>query len=95
MPEPSRRRPPVELARLIDEAITAARTRNDAWPTLERAHIASQPWAWPHTRVHAAMLRLAWLDRPIFRATRLSMRIRQNKWRLPHRLRGSTLPPTS
>ena len=31
MPEPSRRRPPVELARLIDEAITAARTRNDAW----------------------------------------------------------------
>ncbi len=67
MPEPSHRRPPAELARLIDDAITAARTGartgNGAWPLLERAHIASQPWAWPHTRVHAAMLRLAWRER--------------------------------
>ena len=63
MSEPSRRRPPAELARLIDDAITVARTGTDAWPALERAHIASQPWAWPHTRVHAAMLRLAWRER--------------------------------
>lgn len=26
---------------------------------LERAHILSQPWAWEHSRVHAAMLRVA------------------------------------
>jgi len=26
------------------------------------AHL-SQPWAWPHTRVHAAMLRAAWRER--------------------------------
>ena len=63
MSEPSRRRPPAELARLIDDAITNARTGTDAWPALERAHIASQPWAWPDTRVHAAMLRLAWRER--------------------------------
>lgn len=63
MPEPSRRRPPAELARLIDDAITAARIGNDPWPALERAHIASQPWAWPHTRVHAAMLSVAWRER--------------------------------
>ena len=63
MSETSRRRPPADLARLIDDAVTAARTGNGAWPMLERAHIASQPWAWPHTRVHAAMLRLAWRER--------------------------------
>jgi hypothetical protein len=63
MSESSRRRPPAELAQLIDYSIAAARTGNDPWPALERAHIASQPWAWPHTRVHAAMLRLAWRER--------------------------------
>jgi hypothetical protein len=63
MPEESRRRPPAELARLIDDAITAARICGDPWPALERAHIAAQPWAWPHTRVHVAMLRLAWRER--------------------------------
>jgi len=63
MPELSRRRPPAELAQLIDDAIGAARTGNDPWPALERAHIASQPWVWPHLRVHAAMLRLAWRQR--------------------------------
>ena len=63
MPESSRRQPPAELARLIDDAITVYRTSSDPWAPLERAHIASQPWAWPHTRVHAAMLRLAWHER--------------------------------
>ena len=63
MPEPSGRRPPADLARLIEDAITAAPTGSDPWPALERAHIASQPWAWPHLRVHAAMFRLAWRER--------------------------------
>ena len=30
-----------------------------AWSSLERAHVLSQPWPWPHTRTHLAMLRLA------------------------------------
>ena len=29
------------------------------WTALERAHILSQAWAWPHTRAHWHMLRLA------------------------------------
>lgn len=57
------RRPPAALERVIDDAIAAAGTAADPWPALERAHIASQPWAWPHTRVHAAMLRAAWRQR--------------------------------
>ncbi|MFY1826397.1 DUF3703 domain-containing protein [Myxococcus fulvus] len=31
----------------------------DAWHALERAHILSQAHAWPHLRVHGAMLRWA------------------------------------
>lgn len=52
--------PPV-LRDLIDAAIAA--DGPDPWPALERAHIASQPWAWPHVRVHAAMCRTAWRQR--------------------------------
>ena len=63
MSESSRRQTPAQLARLIDDSIAAARTGSDPWPALERAHIASQPWAWPHTRVHTAMLRVAWRQR--------------------------------
>lgn len=37
----------------------AARTAAEPWRHLERAHIVSQPWAWPHTRVHWAMLTCA------------------------------------
>lgn len=43
-------------------AATAARRRHDraaAWRHLERAHVLSQPAAWLHTRVHLAMLALA------------------------------------
>ncbi|MBT2448150.1 DUF3703 domain-containing protein [Streptomyces sp. ISL-43] len=29
------------------------------WTALERAHILSQAWAWPHTRAHWHMFRLA------------------------------------
>ena len=42
--------------------MTAARTaaKSEArWRHLERAHILSQPWPWPHTRNHVAMLALA------------------------------------
>lgn len=33
--------------------------RGDVWQPLEEAHVLSQPWAWPHVRVHGAMLREA------------------------------------
>ena len=33
------------------------------WPLLEDAHVVSQPWAWPHMRVHAAMLAAGWRAR--------------------------------
>ncbi|GAA0419431.1 hypothetical protein Acor_29180 [Acrocarpospora corrugata] len=42
--------------------MTAARATSDAaarWRHLERAHIISQPWPWPHTRNHLAMFALA------------------------------------
>lgn len=59
MPDRSHWRTPTAIAQLIDTALVEARTAVDPWPSLERAHIASQPWAWPHTRVHAIMLRVA------------------------------------
>lgn len=34
-----------------------------AWALLEAAHVLSQPWAWPHIKVHAAMLALGWRTR--------------------------------
>lgn len=37
----------------------AARAADDpaaTWRALERAHILSQPWAWPHAGVHGRML---------------------------------------
>lgn len=43
-------------------AARSARTERDlerAWHHLERAHILSQPSAWMHTHVHAAMWMLA------------------------------------
>lgn len=39
--------------------LAASTTAADPWQHLERAHIVSQPWAWPHTRVHFQMLRVA------------------------------------
>lgn len=37
--------------------------RSRCWQLLEDAHVLSQPWAWPHTRVHAAMLATGWSAR--------------------------------
>lgn len=42
--------------------MNAARATADAearWRHLERAHILSQPWPWPHTANHIAMFALA------------------------------------
>lgn len=62
-PERPRWRTPPAASVLIAAELAAARVAVDPWPSLERAHIASQPWAWQHTRVHAAMLRAAWRRR--------------------------------
>ncbi|MEV0034024.1 DUF3703 domain-containing protein [Nocardia sp. NPDC050793] len=40
-------------------AASDATDLGDMWRALERAHILSQPWPWPHTRSHWHMLRLA------------------------------------
>jgi hypothetical protein len=53
------RRIPAPVRQALAAELATARTTPDsatAWRALERAHILSQPWAWAHTRVHAAML---------------------------------------
>ena len=52
------RRPGLGPRRGPTPATTAA-----AWALLEEAHVLSQPWAWPHIKVHAAMLALGWRTR--------------------------------
>lgn len=60
MPEHRRRwRTPHDVQAWISAELDTARHADDPWPHLERAHIVSQPWAWPHTRVHTMMLRVA------------------------------------
>lgn len=58
----SRRMPDVVRA-VFDAELAAARAATSGgparWRALERAHIVSQPWPWPRTRVHAAMIRVA------------------------------------
>jgi hypothetical protein len=54
-----------EITAAINADRRAARCARDAgnpdeaWRLLERTHILSQPWAWPHVRSHLDMLRLA------------------------------------
>jgi hypothetical protein len=51
-----------EVREAISRELAAAATAHDGtgrWRALERAHILSQPWPWPHTVVHWRMLRLA------------------------------------
>jgi hypothetical protein len=61
---PRRTRTP-EIDAAIDADRRAARDARragdleEAWRLLERTHILSQPWAWPHVRSHVDMLRLA------------------------------------
>ncbi|MFZ3472779.1 DUF3703 domain-containing protein [Streptomyces sp. 4.24] len=55
MPEGVREAFETELRRAREAAPDTA----TMWNALERAHILSQAWAWPHTRAHWHMLRLA------------------------------------
>jgi hypothetical protein len=60
---------PVAVADRLTDDLTAARGAFDAgdvgraWDLLEEAHVLSQLWAWPHSKVHAAMLALGWCIR--------------------------------
>lgn len=59
------RRMPTQIRAAFDAELRAAHTSatsEQRWAALERAHILSQPWAWPHTRAHAVMLRVAWSE---------------------------------
>lgn len=60
------RAPDTMRSTLADELAAAResfRSDGDGWRHLERAHVLSQPWAWDHVRVHAAMLHRAWHER--------------------------------
>lgn len=59
---PSRRHRRRVLAH-IAASLTDARSAEDPWPHLERAHLLSQQWAWPHTKVHAVMFSQAFRER--------------------------------
>ena len=50
-----------EINTRLAEAAQAA--PDDAWVLLAEAHVLSQPWAVPHTKVHWHMLRLAMATR--------------------------------
>lgn len=55
-------RMPARVRSAFEAELERARSSTDLdhqWRALERAHILSQEWAWPHTRAHWAMLRLA------------------------------------
>jgi hypothetical protein len=60
---------PAAVADRLAADLTAARDASHggeverAWELLEEAHVLSQPWAWPHVKVHAAMLALGWRTR--------------------------------
>lgn len=60
--------PTVVAQRLDADLVSAgdharASDHDAAWALLEEAHVLSQPWAWPHVKVHAAMLTLGWRTR--------------------------------
>ena len=59
MADRTHRRLPPHIREWLAAELAAAGTAADPWPYLERAHIVSQPWAWPHTRVHVQMLKVA------------------------------------
>jgi Protein of unknown function (DUF3703)/DDE superfamily endonuclease len=45
------------------ERATSAKSFDQTWSHLERAHIVSQAWAWPHTQTHWLMLLQAFRSR--------------------------------
>lgn len=57
-----RRRIPEAVREAFRQELSAAREAanpESMWRALERAHILSQPWPWPHTVAHWRMLSLA------------------------------------
>ncbi|MEU1879633.1 DUF3703 domain-containing protein [Streptosporangium sp. NPDC020072] len=53
---------PAPVRAAYRDEMRAARTATEPqarWRHLERAHIISQPWSWPHTANHIAMFALA------------------------------------
>jgi hypothetical protein len=53
---------PTAVREAFEGELARARLENDRdekWRALERAHILSQQWPWPHTRAHWHMLTLA------------------------------------
>ncbi|MDK0524292.1 DUF3703 domain-containing protein [Streptomyces sp. ML-6] len=66
----SRRSPmPPALFEAFTAEMAAARASGPTaqrWRAVERAHILSQPWPWPHTRTHGVMFRLALQDRDVW-----------------------------
>lgn len=60
-----------EIKEIIDGNLAAAkeaRQRADwveCWQLLEDAHVLSQPWVWPHVRVHGSMLVTGWKARDV------------------------------
>lgn len=53
---------PTAVRHAFEEELARARAEVDVdskWGALERAHIISQQWPWPHTRSHWHMLVLA------------------------------------
>ena len=38
---------------------------SECWQLLEDAHVLSQPWVWPHVRVHGSMLVTGWKARDV------------------------------
>lgn len=61
-----RNRIPGTVRNALRDELEAARQAPDSdarWTHLERAHILSQPWAWPHVDVHGRMLGQALRER--------------------------------
>lgn len=50
---------PARVRAAYQAEMRAATTAQARWRHLERAHILSQPWPWPHTTNHLAMFTLA------------------------------------
>lgn len=57
------------LKRALEHELSCAKNHEEAqdysraFGHLERAHVLSQPYAWPHVRVHLQMLAFAWRRR--------------------------------
>jgi len=60
-------RAPTPMRSTLAGELAAARqafgSGHDGWRHLDRAHVLSQPWAFEHVRVRAAMLRRRWHER--------------------------------